>query len=165
MPLPHTATPRPAPTGIARGAVGLFLHDRQGRVLLLRRRGAHGAGQWGLTGGKVDFGESLPACAARELREETGISIDPTEVRIGPTITDYWPVEGRHFVDVFCSAPCPAGAQARIMEPDKADALGWFGLQSLPSPLFTPLQRVLSLGITLPFPWTDAGACMRPAGG
>lgn len=149
------------------GAVGLFLFDQRGGVLLIRRRGSHGAGQWGLPGGKIDFGETLPACAARELAEETGIVIDPATVRIGPTITDYWHEEGRHFACVFASAPVPPGAAPRIMESDKADGIGWFSLRSLPTPLFQPLVNVLSLGIDLPFSWRDpafGGACGSDVG-
>lgn len=143
------------PGALVLGAVGLFLFDAQGAILLIRRQGSHGAGQWGLPGGKIDFGETLPDCAARELAEETGVAIDPASVRIGPTITDYWPEDGRHFACVFASAPAPADAAPRIMEFGKADGIGWFPLDGLPTPLFQPLENVMSLGINLPFPWRD----------
>jgi 8-oxo-dGTP diphosphatase len=48
--------------------------ERDGRVLLTRRQaGVHLAGQWEFPGGKCDPGETLPACLARELREELDV--------------------------------------------------------------------------------------------
>ncbi|HZB94104.1 MAG TPA: NUDIX domain-containing protein, partial [Stellaceae bacterium] len=36
-----------------------------------------GIGRWGFPGGMQELGETVLACAARELREETGIIADP----------------------------------------------------------------------------------------
>ncbi len=137
------------------GAVGLFLMREDGAVLLIRRRGSHGAGEWGLAGGKIDFGETLPECAARELFEETGVRIDPRTVRIGPTITDLWPEAGRHFACIFASAAAPVDAAPRVVEPDKATAVGWFALDALPDPVFAPLRLLLTTTAMPPFVWTD----------
>ena len=46
---------------------------REGRVLLARRLGGAGAGQYSLPGGMVECGERLADAALRELAEETGI--------------------------------------------------------------------------------------------
>jgi len=49
---------------------------RDGKYLICRRRpGDSGAGLWEFPGGKVEPGESLPACAVREIREELGCGI------------------------------------------------------------------------------------------
>ena len=46
-----------------------------GRVLLAERTARQiAAGFWELPGGKIEFGESAPAAAARELHEETGLT-------------------------------------------------------------------------------------------
>lgn len=51
-----------------------------GKYLLLRRSQTDkGAGVYEMPGGSIDDGEELAAAAARELAEETGISIDPAE--------------------------------------------------------------------------------------
>ncbi len=57
-------------------ALGVSTLVRRGDSVLLVRRGQPPAmGMWAFPGGKVEFGESLVAAAAREVREETGLSV------------------------------------------------------------------------------------------
>jgi ADP-ribose pyrophosphatase YjhB (NUDIX family) len=61
--------------------------------LLMIRRGIEPAvGKLALPGGYVDFGETWQQGAAREVREETGLAIDPAEVRHVATLS---PPDGR----------------------------------------------------------------------
>lgn len=48
---------------------------KDGKVLLCKRKGSHGAGEYGGPGGHLEFGESILDCARRECREEVGIEI------------------------------------------------------------------------------------------
>ncbi len=50
-------------------------------LLVIRRAIEPRRGQLALPGGFIDFGESWQAAAARELREETGVVVDASEVR------------------------------------------------------------------------------------
>lgn len=48
-----------------------------GRILLGRKRRGMGFGKWNGFGGKIEPGETMRECAARELREECGLEVKP----------------------------------------------------------------------------------------
>ena len=56
-------------------AAGVLAVDRQGRLLLQRRRDT---GQWAIPMGKQEFGETPVQCAIRETQEETGVVTEVT---------------------------------------------------------------------------------------
>jgi mutator protein MutT len=61
------------------GIGGVIVHE--GRVVLVKRRFEPLAGQWSIPGGAVEAGETLEACVAREMAEETGFT-----VQVGPVV-------------------------------------------------------------------------------
>ncbi len=50
---------------------------RDGKILVVRRARAPGHGLYSLPGGVVEVGETLKEAVAREVREETGMTIEP----------------------------------------------------------------------------------------
>ncbi len=52
----------------------------QGRVLLVRRGTEPLRGEWSLPGGLLELGEPLTAGVVREVREETGLTVEPVEL-------------------------------------------------------------------------------------
>lgn len=58
-----------------------------GRVLLCRRAGSPAAGRWTMPGGFMECCESLEAAAARETFEETGVRLDPRELRLHAVVS------------------------------------------------------------------------------
>ncbi|WP_158606373.1 NUDIX hydrolase [Paenibacillus ginsengarvi] len=61
------------------GAVAV-IPDGEGRILLERRAIEPGYGMWALPGGMAEQGESIQACAVREVLEETGLEIEVTKL-------------------------------------------------------------------------------------
>jgi ADP-ribose pyrophosphatase YjhB (NUDIX family) len=57
-------------------AVGAFVFDRDGRVLLIERGRPPGEGLWTVPGGKLEMNETLAQAVAREVREETGLVVE-----------------------------------------------------------------------------------------
>jgi mutator protein MutT len=51
-----------------------------GRVLLVQRGAEPLKGHWSLPGGLVELGEELANAVAREVREETGLVVEPLEL-------------------------------------------------------------------------------------
>lgn len=105
---------------------------RRGKVLLGKRRGSHGAGEYAWPGGHLEHGESFAACAAREVREETGLEI--TDIRFLRVLNTmrYAP---KHYVDIALVAEWQSG-EPTVCEPDKVESWAWYDLDALPSPLF-----------------------------
>lgn len=54
-------------------SAGIF---RDGKILLVRRAREPAKGIYTFPGGRVEFGESLTEALAREVREETGLTIE-----------------------------------------------------------------------------------------
>ena len=127
---------------IPKVGVGVLVVENN-RILLGRRRGAHGAGTWAAPGGKLVFGETIEACAKRELLEETSLQLE--QHRFGPYTNDIFEDEGEHCVTVFVIAIKVSG-HVKLREPDKCEGWKWFEVNSLPSPLFMPLQTLRNQG-------------------
>lgn len=113
---------------------------RDGRLLLVRRRREPEAGHWGLPGGKVDFGETVPAAIMREIAEELGIAI--RLIRLLHVVDQIDDAAGQHWVSPTWLAEIAAGEPA-IREPDALADWGWFALDALPAPLTEATRQTL----------------------
>jgi len=127
-----------------RPKVGLgVIIKKDGRVLLGKRKGAHGEGSWAFPGGHLEFGETSEVCARREIAEEVGIEIE--NIRPATFTNDFFEKEHKHYVTVFVTADYAAG-DVKVLEPDKCEEWGWFEWSALPAPLFVPLKNLLAQG-------------------
>ena len=115
-----------------RPGVGVGVVVTRGQEVLLVRRRHHGAGSWSTPGGYLDPGEEFDRCAAREVREETGIEV--ADVAFLGVTNDVHP-DGKHNVTIWLTARVVAG-EPTVAAPEELDEVGWFSWAALPEPLY-----------------------------
>ena len=115
--------------------------ERNGQVLLVKRKNAHGAGSWAVPGGHLEFGETPEECAVRETREEVGIDI--RDIRYAGITNDIFPQEGRHYITIWMRG-APSLSEPFIAAAREVAEVRWFSWEALPSPLFLPLENLLA---------------------
>lgn len=98
---------------------------RRGNELLLTRKAEWLAGRYSLVAGFLDFGESLEECAAREVREETGIEI----ANIRYVGSQNWPFPAQLMAGFVADY---AGGEIVVDRHELEDAR-WFPLDALPA--------------------------------
>ena len=101
------------------GVGGVVIH--RDRVLLVRRRREPLKGKWSIPGGMLELGEELAAGVRRELKEETGLEVQPLEVL---TVFDRITPLGRrvryHYVIVDFACRLKRGRLAPASDVDEA---------------------------------------------
>jgi len=105
---------------------------KNSKVLLAKRKGSHGLGEYAFPGGHLEFGESILECARREVFEETGIKIKKIRFNRLANVTSY---KGKHYVDISLIAEFASG-KVILKEPNKAEFWDWYDIDMLPKPLF-----------------------------
>ena len=120
-------------------AVGVFVFDAAGRVLLVQRGRPPGQGLWSVPGGKLEWGESVTDACQREVQEETGI-----EVTVGPFVTWIERVGDTYHYVILDFVATPVDSAALPQAGDDATDARWLTLQELSDlPLTTGLLPVL----------------------
>lgn len=135
-------------TSIGIGVV-TFLFNREGDVLIGKRKGSHGAGTWSLPGGKLEFMKSAQAQMSTELEEETGLILPAEKFSPLQWLDNIWmdPDKGQqHWITLFTTADYESTTAPRVMEPDKCEGWVWadpFTLRGGRYKLFHPLEQYL----------------------
>ncbi|MCG3107744.1 ADP-ribose pyrophosphatase [Metallosphaera sp. J1] len=109
--------------------------------ILLQRRYNTGYmdGYWSVPAGHVDAKESATNAIIREAKEELGVDFKPEELK---PVYFMHRFENQERVDFFFRTS-KIGVEPKIMEPDKADALDWFLLSSLPQNMVQYVRRAI----------------------
>jgi 8-oxo-dGTP pyrophosphatase MutT (NUDIX family) len=108
--------------------------------LLLHQRGKNSkylARFWDFPSGHVEEGEEIIVSAARELKEETGLTVGVNNLKLVAIVqrsVDY------PYTDFLFVADKWQGT-SQIMEPNKCDDMRWFPLDKLPDKL-TSIVRI-----------------------
>jgi len=122
-----------------RVGIGVIITNNN-KVLLGKRKNAHGDGTWCFPGGHLEFGESFEDCARREVLEETGLHVGT--IGVHAVTNDFFQLEQKHYVTIFMSADYIDGI-AQVLEPDKCEKWEWCAWDELPQPLFVPIENLI----------------------
>jgi 8-oxo-dGTP diphosphatase len=135
-------------TKVGIGVAILKQHSFNTQVLLGKRKGSHGEGEWGFPGGKMEHLESFNETALREIAEEIGPSVKVKGLRVCSVInlTEYAP---KHYLDIGMVADWIEG-EPELMEPEKCSEWKWFDVWNLPSNLFVTVSRTIE-AVTSPY--------------
>lgn len=114
---------------------------RDGKVLVGRRKGAHGEGLWAVPGGRLEFGETVEDCARREVLEETGLRIGQIS-QCEMATNDIFASERKHFVTLWALAKLEDDQEPLNLEPQKCDGWEWHRWVDIPQPHFLPLANL-----------------------
>ena len=133
-------------TETVRLGVGVALIDEYSRLLLELRSDVR---MWGITGGRLDPGETPEVCAVREIKEETGLLLDPRELKLFSIYAE--PDDGRilqypdnrvHLVDIVYLARI-ASCSRFILSPESLE-LAFFSASNIPDSIVPPAVKPIS---------------------
>jgi 8-oxo-dGTP diphosphatase len=121
-----------------RVGIGIMI-VKDGKVLVGKRKGSHGAGEYSFPGGHLEYMESFEVCALREIEEECGVVIKNLRFLVLTNTKAYAP---KHYVHIGFVADWESG-EPEVREPDRYESWDWYGLDELPSPLFKTIPDML----------------------
>lgn len=155
QPTAHNHRPplKPALESMTLLVAAVIVHDTNTNRVLLLQRGPNAKfaqGMWDLPVGKNDPGEPITATAVRELYEETGIIVEPDDLRVAHVIHGARGVEAPNgFVTIVFTAHHWAG-EPHNREPGKHAQVQWISTTAIPENfVFTTasaLHRYLNSG-------------------
>jgi 8-oxo-dGTP diphosphatase len=121
-----------------------FCHDGKGNVLMNKRgknaRDEHGT--WDIGGGALEFGDSVLTTLKKEIKEEYCTDVLDYEFLGYRDVFRKLNGKDTHWLDLDFKVLVDR-EKAKNGEPHKFDAVGWFTLKNLPSPLFSQLPIFL----------------------
>ncbi|MFA5984553.1 MAG: NUDIX hydrolase [Methylococcaceae bacterium] len=107
--------------------VGGIVFNKQNKVLMVQRNQAPAKGLWSIPGGKLETGESLIQACAREVLEETAVSIIPTQIL---AVVERR-IEGFHYVIIDFLAQLQNIELSQATAQSDVLAADWFAMADL----------------------------------
>lgn len=111
------------------GVCAIIIND-EGKIFLAKRgkKAKNERGRWEFPGGTIEFGDTLRNTVIREMKEELGIEIEPGYQL--HAIDHLIPDEKQHWVASAFISKIVKGTP-KILEPEKCDAIGWYGFEEV----------------------------------
>jgi 8-oxo-dGTP diphosphatase len=112
------------------------------KILMGKRKSELGRGLWAFPGGHLDFGETVEACALRELEEETALKARICQLG-GWSSAFFMP--DKHYITLFAYVWDFEG-EPQLTEPDKCEVWEWFDWRDLPKPYYPTIDSLFEKG-------------------
>lgn len=97
-----------------------------GRVLLVKRGREPFRGEWALPGGRIEDAETAEQCLKREMKEETGLEVEPVK------LTGIYSDPGRDPRGIIAAAYLVRRTGGEVRAGDDAAEAAWHPLGRLP---------------------------------
>ena len=107
-----------------------------GKLLLIKRAKEPFRGEWALPGGRIEDDESAEQCLKREMKEETGLDVEP--VRLVGVYSD----PKRDPRGIIAAAYLVKRVGGELKAGDDAGEAQWVGLSDIP-PLATDHKKIV----------------------
>ncbi|MFJ8477689.1 NUDIX domain-containing protein [Kitasatospora sp. NPDC094011] len=130
----------------SRNSVCVIVHDKvtdRVAAVLYTARNWSPQPAWTVPGGKAEPGEPLDEAAARELKEETGLIVDPADLQLIHVIhvEQGWDKAGQFVLFVFATDKWTGNLTNT--EPHKHLAARWVPVDHIPEPAFPTATQAL----------------------
>lgn len=112
-------------------------------VLLGKRKGSHGHGEWSFPGGHLEMNETIEECGKREVFEETGIKIMNTSISNSEYTNDMFQKDNKQYITLYQKYIMNEPTTPELLEPEKCFEWKWFHIDHLPEPLFLCVKNYL----------------------
>jgi 8-oxo-dGTP diphosphatase len=109
-------------------------------LLLKRANTGYMDGWYDLPAGHLEDKEELRAGAARELKEETDLTVKPEDLKLVHVYQNHTS-EPPHYGFIFFAKKWTG--QPKIMEQDKCDDMDFFGLENLPDKILPYTKQAI----------------------
>ena len=106
-----------------KGGIGVFVVDPFNNKVLIGKRKDNGL--FAQPGGWLENGEEWEECGSRELREETGLNIDPCRIKHIKTFNCFDPKNNYHNVAIYLYVELIELKEIRNCEPEKCESWQW----------------------------------------
>lgn len=124
--------------------VGAFIFQKDTNKLLLGKRlGSHGEGEYSLPGGHIDLGDTSEKTLHKEVKEETNLKVyDVVQLGWADAFFPDADLKGkRQYITLFYMST--TDGEPQNLEPLKNVGWDWYDLSNLPKPLFGGLVSLL----------------------
>ncbi|KAJ8121442.1 hypothetical protein O1611_g10100 [Lasiodiplodia mahajangana] len=118
------ATSEAPPPPMPRYGTCVVIRNSEGKLLVGKRKGSHGAGTWAFPGGHVEWDENFDQCAERETLEETGLEVNATGTIC--VTNDVFHEARKQYATVFVEVVMKnEDAKPELKEPSKCGGWHW----------------------------------------